>query len=265
MALNSCFRALPLLSALVALLSASPLSVNAAPRRTAALSEGGPEGFQELGFYDVRHGGGRWLTYAAHNGTLGEPMNIVVSNKSHPYILTEAGFQDWCLSIQYAKQFLDITLGGKQQADLGDGNGPHNQTNLLRYDYFDLKLGTLNETLMGGSHLRYWQQNGPKANSSAWFLAASVEKSLAEHHMIVPNGYDRGRDEFVGNATASNGTVSPVSHIRFSATSRKHRFLRAHSRHGINHAIPTDGDVAIVTVKVIGNEKGKGGLASKRT
>ncbi|SGY20439.1 BQ5605_C016g08049 [Microbotryum silenes-dioicae] len=254
MALNSRFRAIPLLSALVALVSLSPLSVNAAPRLTAALSDSEPKGYQGLGFYDVKDGGGRWLTYAAHNGSLGEPINIVVSGNSDSYILTESGFQDWCLSIQYAIQPDDITLGGKQRADLGDGNGPHNQTDLLRYDYFDSNFSTWTEIVEGGPHFRYWQQNGPKANSSAWFLAASVEKSLDEGHNIVHNGYDRGRDEFVGNATSHNGTVSPASQIRFFATSQNLTFLPPHKKHGINHSIRTDGNVSIVTVNVFRGE-----------
>ncbi|SCZ88046.1 BZ3500_MvSof-1268-A1-R1_Chr2-1g04153 [Microbotryum saponariae] len=255
MALNSRFRAIPLLSALVALLSASPLSVNATPRPDTALSDSAPKGFQGLGFFNPTDGGGSWLTNATviGNHTYGEPLNIVVSANSDPYIMTESGFEDWCLSIQYSKQPGDITLGGKQSANLGDGNGQREQIDLLRFDYSVPVFGTLNETLFGGSHFRYWLQNGPNANSSAWFLAASVEMSLAEHHMIVPNGYDRGRDEFVGNATASNGTLSPATKFTFSATSQLLPFLPANSSAGINHDIKTDGNVAIVTVKVTNN------------
>ncbi|KDE09366.1 hypothetical protein MVLG_00680, partial [Microbotryum lychnidis-dioicae p1A1 Lamole] len=186
--------------------------------------------------------------------TLGEPINIVVSGNSDSYILTEHGFQDWSLSIQYAIQPDDITLGGKQLADLGDGNGPQNQTDLLRYDYNQPKLGSGLEIIYGGSHFRYWQQNGPKANSNAWFLAASVEKSLGEGHNIVPNGYDRGRDELVGNATqggSGNTTISPLTQNAYSVTSKLIQFLPANSSKGINHGIATDGNVAILTVKLL--------------
>jgi hypothetical protein len=63
-----------------------------------------------------------------------------------------------------------------------------NQTALLRYNYFDIYYGTLKESIEGGSHVRYWRQNGTLANSGAWFVSASVEMAASENHMIVDNG-----------------------------------------------------------------------------
>lgn len=87
-----------------------------------------------------------------------------------------------------------LHLGDPQLADLGDGRGSQKQTRELRHNYGEVILGTLTETLIGGNHLRYWQQAG----TGAYFLAASAEKNVHEHHDIVPDGYDLGRDQFVG-------------------------------------------------------------------
>lgn len=35
-----------------------------------------------------------------------------------------------------------------------------NQTAEMRWDYGDPELGTCQETIEGGSHFRYWTQNG---------------------------------------------------------------------------------------------------------
>ncbi|SCZ88036.1 BZ3500_MvSof-1268-A1-R1_Chr2-1g04147 [Microbotryum saponariae] len=209
--------------------------------------------YQDLGFYNVTPGGGRWLTYAVDGTLLGEPINVVVSAHSDPLIMTVAGLNDWFLSIQYSTEFLNVSLGNKQKADLGDGNGRQNQSQLLRYNYFDTIYGTLQESVNGGSHVRIWNQNGSTADSGAWFVAASVEYPAAMGHLIKPNGYDLGRDEVVGNATMSNGTISPATNRTFSATSQLIQFLPANSSANINHDIETDGNVAILTVKVTSN------------
>jgi len=39
-------------------------------------------------------------------------------------------------------------------ANLGDGNGPVNQTTELRQDFWNPELGTCEESLIGGNHLR---------------------------------------------------------------------------------------------------------------
>lgn len=46
---------------------------------------------------------------------------------------------------------------------------------------------------------RYWKQG----TTGAWFLAASVEKNVFDHHSIEDNGYNRGRNEIVGKALAN--------------------------------------------------------------
>lgn len=72
----------------------------------------------------------------------------------------------------------------------------------------------------GGQHFRGWRQNGTDANTGAWFLACvclfrnpniastyltnfwvqksvSEEKYLAAGHIIVDDGYNKGRDWLV--------------------------------------------------------------------
>lgn len=66
---------------------------------------------------------------------------------------------------------LGIHLGAPQSANLGDGNGFVNQTVELREDFGDPILGTCEESLIGGNHLRVFRQNGSEANSGALFLA----------------------------------------------------------------------------------------------
>ena len=129
-----------------------------------------------------------------------------------------------------------------------------NQTDILRYNFGDIYYGTLKESIDGGSHVRYWRQNGSQADSGAWFIAASNEMSAADNHMIIPNGYDLGRDELAGNATAPGGTMSPITNRTYTAeVNYVEGFLLPNSSEGINHGIPTDGRVAVLTVRLMSN------------
>ena len=51
-------------------------------------------------------------------------------------------------------EFLGIHLGAPQTANLGDGHGAKDQILELRQDYGNFLLGTGEETLIGGNHLR---------------------------------------------------------------------------------------------------------------
>ena len=70
-----------------------------------------------------------------------------------------------------SEECLGIHLGNPFPANLGDGNGPVNQTIELRQDYGDAELGTCLESLIGGNHFRVYVQNGSLADSGALFLA----------------------------------------------------------------------------------------------
>lgn len=54
-----------------------------------------------------------------------------------------------------------------------------NQTAVIRWDYGNVQLGTCEETLEGGDHIRYWVQNGPQENTGAIFMALSYEMPIA--------------------------------------------------------------------------------------
>ena len=82
----------------------------------------------------------------------------------------------------------------------------------MRWDYGDPTLGTCTERIRGGNHFRYWVQNGPSADSGAYFLALSYELPIAQQHDIIDNGYNLGRDWLVGNATAQS-TLIPTSDL----------------------------------------------------
>ncbi|KAE8219138.1 hypothetical protein CF326_g9017 [Tilletia indica] len=205
------------------------------------------------GYADPTQGGGRFLTYLPNSAsTVGEPINIVISNASDRFVLTSKGFLEWASSVQLIPNACVVrdNLGGSQQADLGDGNGRKNQTDVLRHSYFT--DNTCKETIQGGNHARYWRQNGTSADSRAWFLAASVEMPLAQSHKVVSDGYDLGRDWIIGNATMSNGTLSTGGYV-FQATSTNAAMLQSVSQSDINHDIAIDGNVAVITVRVISN------------
>ncbi|GAA5958376.1 hypothetical protein JCM21900_000894 [Sporobolomyces salmonicolor] len=210
------------------------------------------------GYYNPTDNGGSWLTLAQNTypAGLGEPINLVVSADSDRLLMTDEGFFDYAESLQFSGECLGQTGGDRQAANLGDGNGEHNQTTLLRFNYGDPTLGTCYETINGGSHFRVWRQNGTEANSGAWFLAASVEQNLTLQHGIVDDGYDRGRDTVVQAAIAPGGTKSPLTNRTFTTTVSNASgpgYYANISTDQINHGIATDGIVAILTVKVTSN------------
>ncbi|GAA5989414.1 hypothetical protein JCM5350_000695 [Sporobolomyces pararoseus] len=210
------------------------------------------------GYYNPTEGGGRWLTLARNTYPegLGEPINVVVSADSDPLLMTDTGFFDWSFSINFSGECLGQSDGAKQAANLGGGRGFLNQTILLRENFGDTVLGTCKETIDGGQHYRVWRQNGSLADSGAWFLAASSEGDLASQHMILPNGYDTGRDAVVERATIEGGTKSPLTNRTFVTTvanASGPAYFGNVSIDEINHGVATDGIVAILTVKVTSN------------
>lgn len=74
-------------------------------------------------------------------------------------------------SLGYSRECFNIHIGSPFIANLGDGQGWFNETVEIRFDYGSSSVGTCLESLIGGNHLRLWQQTGPKANSGAMFLA----------------------------------------------------------------------------------------------
>ncbi|KAJ6500397.1 hypothetical protein C8R45DRAFT_977494 [Mycena sanguinolenta] len=193
---------------------------------------------QTVEYYDPTLTGGSMLTLQ------NEPINIIVSALSSPDVLTDRGLVNYGNALGYADDCLGIHLGGPQAANLGDGNGYVNQTQMMREDY-GLPIGTCLETLIGGNHYRVFRQNGSLADSSALFLAASREDPITEEHNIVPNGYNIGRDQVVEAATA--GVVS-FSGVDYTTTVEYVPDLLPAGSAGINHNISIDGMTAILTI-----------------
>ncbi|KIO19813.1 hypothetical protein M407DRAFT_222116 [Tulasnella calospora MUT 4182] len=171
----------------------------------------------DLGFYSpLAVDGGNMLTQIPETfpAGQGEPLNVIISGKSDPLILSSSpqdngGLFNYFLSLSFGTSCGGgINLGDKQSANLGDGQGYVNETVVMRYNYGDPVRGTCNETQLGGNHFRFWRQSGSAANSSAVFLAVSYELSLEQQHDIAVNGYNLGRDWLVGNAT-SNAFANP--------------------------------------------------------
>lgn len=194
---------------------------------------------------------------------VGEPINIIVSGRSSQSVLTPVGFLLWATSIQYGVSCLGSSdIGTIQSADLGDGRGPRFQgtdgegvNGVLRYNYNSPYFGTCKETFVGGSHMRWYVQNGTDANSSAIFIAASTELSLAYGHDIAENGYNVGRDEIVGNATNPEGTSWEGNNYNTTVTWIPAGLLLNATTDNINHpnvALPgqeaQDGRVAVLTI-----------------
>lgn len=54
---------------------------------------------------------------------LGEPLNIVISSLSSPYVLTDDGFFDFMVSVNMGGECLGQHSGSDQASNLGDGKG----------------------------------------------------------------------------------------------------------------------------------------------
>ncbi|PWN23947.1 hypothetical protein BCV69DRAFT_233575, partial [Microstroma glucosiphilum] len=213
-------------------------------------------------YYNPANGGGHMLTIVPELD-VGEPINIIVSGRSSRSVLTPVGFLLWATSINYGVSCLGSSdIGTVQSANLGDGFGPRPQgsdgegiNGVLRYNYGSPYFGTCKETFDGGSHMRWFIQNGSDADSSAIFLAASTELPLAYGHDIAQNGYNIGRDEIVGNATNPEGTSWEGNTYNTTVIWVPAGLLLNATSDGVNHpnvALPgqpaQDGRVAVLTI-----------------
>jgi len=141
------------------------------------------------GWYDPRTNGGQMLDFTTKR--LGEPLNVIISGRSDPFILTDEGLHFYAKSLGFSEECLGLHYGHLHEADLGDGDNRKTELYLARQHYFPI-WGTCWESLAGGHHFRAWKQNGTLANSRAWFIGASKELDSSQRHRIVPNGYNLG-------------------------------------------------------------------------
>ncbi|KAH9047694.1 hypothetical protein EDB84DRAFT_1393152 [Lactarius hengduanensis] len=202
------------------------------------------------GWADPRINGGRLLDVTPHipqftAPLLGEPLNVILSGLSDPYVLTEEGFREYTKSIGYSYECLGLHIGNIHKADLGDGNGRTPELYLARQAYFPV-WGTCWESIAGGHHFRAWRQNGTHADSGAWFIGASKEEHSQKRHKIVKNGYNLGRDWFVESAVA--GSHQKGRNVWWGAEVEWRTGLLEPGSNGVNHGIAQDGRVAVLTV-----------------
>jgi len=200
----------------------------------------------DVAYYNPTSGGGSMLDDAGDG--LGEPLNVIISGKSSPDVLTDDGILNYAHALGFSTECLGIHLGSPQSANLGDGNGWVNQMTELREDYGDISAGTCLESEIGGNHFRAFRQNGPLADSGALFLAVSKEEPAADNHNITADGYDIGRDELV---SAAVGDTSYGGSISYSTTVENISGLLAPGSAGVNHGISQDGIVALLTVIIV--------------
>ncbi|GJJ13419.1 hypothetical protein Clacol_007673 [Clathrus columnatus] len=175
----------------------------------------------KVDYYPPPLGEGKMLN---SSGGLGEPLNVIISGKSSPEVLTDHGFLNWARSIGFSTEFLGLHRGTPQTADLGDGNGPKPEVKVIRQDYGIPFFGTGIESLIGGNHFRYWRQDGPTANSGALFLA----------------------DELVLRAVGK----TKYKGVKYSTTSEAVEGLLPAGAVGINHSIAIDGKVVLLTITI---------------
>ncbi|EPQ32033.1 uncharacterized protein PFL1_00231 [Pseudozyma flocculosa PF-1] len=201
---------------------------------------------KQPGWVDPRKNGGSMLDLVG-NG-LREPINVIISGRSDPHVLSDAGLKDYVRTIGFSFECLNLHMGNLQRADLGDGKGWRPEM----FEYRETQwpgapgrwVGACWESLYGGNHFRAWKQNGTLANTGAWFLAVSKEKNLKYHHTIDKDGYNLGRDLLVEAAQRGG----KWQNWRWKANVEWADDLLQKGRRGINHNIPQDGRTAILTV-----------------
>lgn len=197
-----------------------------------------------ISYVDPRPGGGSLLNH--DSGGSGEPLNVIISGLSDPWVLADGGFVHFANAIGFGKECFGAHLGAPQTANLGDGHGWVNQTLELRNDYGVPDIGACWESIHGGNHLRLYRQNGPKAPSNALFLAVSQEENVKKGHTIAKNGYNAGRDSLVKSAL----NLKKYRGVKYHAVAENISGLIPPGHSGVNHGIDIDGIVVLLTVKI---------------
>ncbi|SNX85420.1 uncharacterized protein MEPE_04129 [Melanopsichium pennsylvanicum] len=200
----------------------------------------------QYGFVDPRIYSGTSFDLVG-NG-LHEPLNIIISSISTASVLTRKGLQSYLRWLDFDKECFGFHGGAYQKAYV-DLRGWRDQEFIYRQVYtpFDHVFGTCIESLVGGNHIRAWQQQG----SGAWFLATSREMDANKNHMIVPNGYNLGRNQLVQKALAKpkRGKTSFMG-TKYTTSVQFVAGLMPMGIQGVNHNIAVDGLTAVLTVRV---------------
>ncbi|KAK7005913.1 hypothetical protein R3P38DRAFT_3040326 [Favolaschia claudopus] len=190
--------------------------------------------------------GGSFLDKSAG---LGEPLNVIISAKSSPEVLTLDGFLQYAQAIGFDKECLGLHIGDPQTANLGDGRGDVNEAEVLRESFgIPGTIGTCLESATGGNHFRVFPQQG----TNALFLAVSKEQPASEHHDIVPDGYNIGRDDLVAKAQGTHHGFDgkKFKFNTYNTVVTDLTDLLPAGAEGINHGIAQDGVIKLLTVTI---------------
>jgi len=212
-------------------------------------------------FIDPRTNGGAWLNQAAtiNNQIVGEPLNVVISTSSSPEILqvtkrgkngeiTEMkGLLNWANAVGFDRECLGLHMGAPQKANLGDGKGFADQAMELRAHFGIPAFGTCIESLVGGNHFRVFRQDGDQANTGALFLAVSSELDVRQHHNIITDGYNIGRKDLISKAVG----IRTWNGVTYNTTSVDLVGYLESGNQGVNHGVPVDGIVTVLTVTIV--------------
>ncbi|KAK2465396.1 hypothetical protein APHAL10511_002750 [Amanita phalloides] len=147
------------------------------------------------GWFDPRDNGGRLLDYTTE--IYGEPLNVIISGQSDPFILTDHGFTHYTKSLGYSKECLGLHLGDRHGADLGDGEGIKIQQVIVRQHYFPV-WGTCWESLAGESLV---QSCAPSLTVLQGATTSGHGNKMARLPTVVP-----GLSEHPKNKTPENTT-----------------------------------------------------------
>ncbi|WVW81565.1 hypothetical protein I302_103560 [Kwoniella bestiolae CBS 10118] len=210
------------------------------------------EGFDNPALY-----GGSMLTYTLWTtpANLGEPLNIIISNQSHPRVLeetmTEGGLYNYLEAAAFGAQCFGLHMGDKQQSNLGDGNKNQTQRSILRYQYFHNHfLGTCLESIYGGNHIRVFKQE----TTGAYFLSSSAEMDSSMNHKLGMNAYDAG--SFIGETSKRGWRYrTKVEYVDDLVPANRTKWNHYTGVQAVGGEV-SDGLVAVLTVQVTKDEPG---------
>ncbi|KAJ7873885.1 hypothetical protein B0H14DRAFT_3557151, partial [Mycena olivaceomarginata] len=193
--------------------------------------------------------GGSFLDKSAG---LGEPLNVIISAKSSPEVLTIDGFLQYAQTIGFDTECLGLHRGNPQTANLGDGRGDVNETEVLRESFgIPGTIGTCLESVTGGNHFRVFSP-ARHGGTLPCLPSVSKEEDASQSHNIIPDGYNIGRDLLVAGAVGE--------HTGFDG--KKFKFntydtvvadltgLLSPGADGINHGIAQDGVIKLLTITI---------------
>jgi len=100
---------------------------------------------EKPGWYDPRERGGQFLDYTT--AKYGEPLNIIISGRSDPFILSDSGLHSYAKSLGYSEECFGLHYGHIHEANLGDGDGRKSEAFLARQLYYPI-WGTCWESIV---------------------------------------------------------------------------------------------------------------------